>query len=155
MWRTVSVTLGAGSVNQPSSWGRSGEALPVLGTSRSLRNSHPTPRCSSPQEPWAGLDDVRPILGRTAARWRCSGPPGGLHVHYNHGGWAVGLSWGGHICASEIPRSPIRLMKSIDSLNCKELWLPLPLGRPYGITACLEMVIMVHSWEFHIHVITN
>ena len=64
------------SVNWPSPWGRSGEALPVLGTSGSWRNSHPTPRCSSSREPWAGLDDVRPVLGRPAARWRCSGPPG-------------------------------------------------------------------------------
>ena len=37
-------------------------------------------------------------------------------------------------------------MKSIDSLNCKELRLPVPLGHPYGITACLEMVLTVHSW---------
>ena len=59
MWRTVSVTLGAGSVNQPSSWGRSGEALPVLGTSRSLRNSHPTPNSQLPSPifslPWPDI----------------------------------------------------------------------------------------------------
>ena len=87
-----------GSVNRPGSrggvWG--GPASP--GDLRELEKLPPTPRCSSPREPWAGLGDVRPVLGRPAARWRCSGPPGGLHVCYNHGGWAVGLSWGPHLC---------------------------------------------------------